>query len=61
MTYALPTGKNASLVVPLTPPPPSTMCVVPLLESISEVFVATGSGVSVSLPETTPRTGRDRS
>lgn len=61
MTLAVPSLKNDWLVVPDTPPPPSTMCTVPSPVSMSSVRVEAGWGVSVSLPPTTPRTASERS
>ena len=57
----MPSVKNVWLLVPETPPPPSTMCTVPRPVSMSSVAVDAGFGVSVSDPLTTPRTASERS
>src|SRR5262249_30707556 len=43
------------------PPPPMIMCTVPSEVSISDVSLLCGAGVSRLLPDSTPRTGNERS
>ena len=61
MTLPVPSVKKLPLVVPETPPPPRIMCTVPCDVSMLSVAEDTGFGVSVSLPDTTPRTASERS